>query len=167
MINGFGFGQEFQRAALRLMCDDDSFCALASTHFRPTYFENQAMAWTFATIQAYYQQYNRPPTTLVLYESLRDLDPMIASQHQPTVDAIAQNPAGEAEFIASRVIEFVKRNLFVEGFEHARRLYNEGQVDAAYDFHQRRMEEINSVVIGSIDRGWFFEELDENGKCPS
>lgn len=164
-VNGsFPFGSEFQRASLRLMLEDDGFCALALRHFRPSYFESAAMGWVFTMIEQHHAAYQRPPSLLATYESLRQLDPLVAQQYQPTVDAIAQTPATDEDFIRDRVVDFVRRNLFVEGFENARRLYNRGDVDAAYDFWQRRSEEIQQINLGGADRSFFFDDFEARFK---
>lgn len=143
------------------MIDDEGFCLLATVHLQGHYFENPALTWLFNQIKEHHIRYQHPPGFVALYEYLRDLDPTIAQQYQALVVQIEQTPVLDAGFISDRIVEFVKRNMFVSGLENVRALYNKGDFDGACDFWLRRGEEINEVSLGSLDRGWFFAELDQ------
>lgn len=163
-MSAWSFGQEFQRSLLRLMVDDEAFCALACKHLEPGYFENGALGWIFAVIQRYFDAYGRPPTQLVLYETARQLEAAQAMALVANIDAIVQARVVESEYIGERLVDFVKRNLFVEGIEHLRQLYNAGDVDKAYEFWARRSEEIHEVNLGIVDRSFFFDQLDDRAQ---
>ncbi|HET6495495.1 MAG TPA: AAA family ATPase [Thermoleophilia bacterium] len=160
----FPFGRQFQQGALRLMLEDEAYCALATTHFQVGFFENAALSWTFGVVHGYYAAYSRPPTPMVLHEELRKLDPAIGSQYRPTIEAVTSPAPIEVDYIRDQTVEFVRRNLFVQRFEHARQLYNQGNTSDAYDFWQRSAEEINQVTLKVVDRSWFFEDLDDRQK---
>jgi replicative DNA helicase len=157
----FPFGLDFQRAAIRLAIEDEAFCHLACSHLEPSYFENAALTWVFGRVKEHWLRYARPSSFIALHEYLRELDPMVAQTYAPTVMQLEQTPVAEQQFIADKIVEFVKRNLFVAGMEQARALYNKGDVDGAFDFWMRRGDEINRVSLGIVDRGFFFEEVDE------
>jgi KaiC/GvpD/RAD55 family RecA-like ATPase len=146
---------------LRLMIEDEGFCILATQQLEGHYFENPALTWLYGRIRDHQVSYSRPPSFLALYEYLRDLDPTIAQQYQPVIVQLEQTPVTDPQFITDRIVDFVKRNLFVAGMEEARALYNKGATDDAFDFWMRRGEEINQVSLGAVDRGWFFLELPE------
>lgn len=160
----FPFDTRFQLASLRLMLEDDAFCMLGLEHFKPTFFENAALAWCFSMITEHYQRYARPPSAVALYDYLRGLDPLVAQQYQATVAAVEATAVTEPQFISDRVVEFVKRNMFVEGFEQARRLYNKGDVESAYDFWQKRADELHTLTLGAVDRGFYFDDFEERVK---
>jgi replicative DNA helicase len=152
------FSQTFQVSMLRLMLDDAGFCSVAVKHLHSRFFESQALGWVFNLIKSYFETYGRPPTVLVVSESLRLMSAEHQQQLAPTVYAVCANPCSEPEFVADKVIEFVQRNLFVEGYHHLRALFN-SDVMKAYDFMMERAEQIKTISVRPPDRGFFFEEL--------
>ncbi len=160
----FQFDQRFQLALLKLIVDEDAFASMAVKFLKATYFENPSHRWIFDVVERHWERYGHSPTTVVLYEYLRQLDPLIAAQYQPTVVALEYHGRVDAQFVGDRVVDFVKRNMFVEGFEQAKRLYNAGQVEEAYDFWQTRGEEVRAVSVGEIDRSFFFEDFEQRQK---
>lgn len=157
----FAFGPEFQRALLRYALDDDSFAALISKHLQPSYFESPALGWIFSTIQWYVGQYSRAPSPLVLLDACSRMHPSLIEQYRPTVTAVTTAPTVEAQYIGERLTEFIKRNLFVDGIEKLRHLYNGGSVEDAYRFWAERADQIHSVTTESPDRSFFFEDFDD------
>jgi replicative DNA helicase len=150
----------FQQSVLRHMVDEEAFCFMCTEHLRSNFFENAALGWIFGAIQRHSVAYSRPPNFMVLYEELRRLDPLLAAQYQPTLDAIYRTPPSEPEYVGSKVMDFVKRNVFFESFEYVRKLYNDGKADDAYDAWQRASEDIQKISLEQVDRGFFFEDFE-------
>lgn len=159
MNSGISFGGDFQRAMLRLCVDNEPFAFLITQHLKASFFETPALGWVFECIKSFTTAYGRPPTSLVLRDMVRQLDPSYHSSYAPTVEAVLGAPAVEEAYIATRVEEFVKRNLIVEGVEKVRSLYNDGQIDELQAFWTRRAEEVAGVSLGRVDRSFFFEEV--------
>jgi replicative DNA helicase len=146
---------------LRLALENEAVAALIATQLQPTYFETPALAWLFAQIQQHLVTYGRPPTPLVLVEQCRSLEASLAAQYLTTVEAVVTQPVVEADYIASRLTEFVKRNLIVDGVERLRALYNSGApVDDVCRFWEERNTAIQAATLSGVDRSFFFEELD-------
>lgn len=146
---------------IRLMLEDEGFCLLATKHLEPHYFDNQTLTWLFTKIRDHQIRYERPPALLALYEYVRELDPMLASQYQSAVVQIEQTPLADPQFIVDKVVEFVQRNMFVAGMQELRALYNKGDVNAAFDEMMRKADEISRVKLQGVDRSFFFLEFEQ------
>lgn len=157
----YQLGPEYQRALLRLCLDNEAFAVLAARHLKPAFFETPALSWIFSTVQWYLSTYARPPTALVVLDACRRLDPQLAAQYFPTVEGVCLSVVVEEKYIGDKLVEFIKRNLVVDGVEKLRLLYNGGDVDATVDFFQQRADEIQQVNVGAVDRSFFFEEIEQ------
>jgi replicative DNA helicase len=156
-----GFSAEFQRAMLRLMMDDEGFCDVCMKYLQGRYFENGALAWVFGLIAEYHKSYARPPSSFVIQEQIRRMSADQQSAVWPTVYAIISQPCADPEYVSSRVVEFVKRNLIVEGVQHLRTLYNGNKLDDCIAFFEERSTQIASISLSAPDRSFFFEELEQ------
>lgn len=158
-MSTYTLGPEFQRALLRLCLDNEAFAILASKHLKTDFFETSALSWIFHVVQWYVTTYARPPTPFVVIDTCRRLDPALAAQYLPTVEAVCNARVVEERYIGDKLQEFIRRNLIVDGVEKLRALYNGGNIDATVEFFQRRADEIQQVNLNAVDRSFFFEDF--------
>ena len=155
----FPFGPEFQLSLFRLLLDDSGFAHAMAPHLDPTYFESEALAWSWSFCLRYQQQYGGMPSSRVLLEQARGLDLRIRPLYMATIDMVSQASLREEQWVRDQVLEFVRRNVFVRAFREARTLYNQGRTAAAYDLMQEQMGRIHAVSWESVDREWVCSNL--------
>ena len=157
----FPFGVEFQAKLVRVMLMDDRAAGSVLKYLRPEYFESPPLRWMVTQCIEYTQRYGKSPTTTVLMELARGLDASIRPMYTQAIDHLSVLEIREEEYIKDQVLEWVKRNLFVEAHQRTKNLFNTGDVSSAYDEMRKAMDKIERTVWVSPDRGWFFEELAE------
>lgn len=159
----FPFDQQFQSHLLRLCVEEDAFAQLAVKNFQPHYFENAAFRWVFLALKGHYERYARSPKFLALYDYARALDPQQGAALFPTIQYLdgLRSVACDPQFIGDRVVEWVRRNMMLDGHEHVKALYNGGKLDEALDFWIRRGDEMRQLGISEIDRGFFAEDFEQ------
>lgn len=158
-MSAHGMGADFQRSMLRLALENEAFAFLISQYLKVSFFETPALGWIFNCIAHYVTAYGRPPSALVLRDMVGQLDPSYHASYAPTVEAVVAAPAVEEAYIATRIEEFVRRNLIVEGVEKLRNLYNTNNLEELQAFFVRRAEEVASVSLKKVDRTFFFEDV--------
>lgn len=162
----FPFDVRFQATLIRQCVEEDAFAQLAAKHFEPHYFDNPAHRWIHQVVKIHHETYGRAPRFVALYEYARSLEPVHSAQVMPTIQQI-EAYRGEVDpvFVGDRVVEWVKRNMFVDSFEHAKRLYNENKLDDALEFWLRRGDELRSLGISEVDRGHFAEDYEQRQRA--
>jgi len=157
----FPFDVRFQRAILRLAMIDDGFAARVFGLVEPAHFTERALGWMYVTMRAYYERYARRCTELPLRDALRAAPVEHIAAYSEEIDAcVALGAVAEGDYVKAELREFVRRALFSRAHAESATLYNAGKASEAYDLTMRAMERIREIEFESVDRQWFFEELD-------
>ena len=155
----FPFGVEFQKALFRLITEDVSFATAAMPYLEPGFFENEVLVWGYNYMVDYKAKYNAVPTVQVMLEDMRHLDPQVQELYRLTLQQVVQADLSAEAWLRDKVLDFIKRNLFVRAFKDSRKKYNLGQVGEAYDVMMRAMERITTMDWTPPDRSFFFDEF--------
>lgn len=155
----FSFGIEFQKSLFRLMIEDKSFGNAMLPHIKPGYFSNEMLAIGFQTVLNYHQRYNALPTMDVLIEEGRSLESAIRPVYQATMEMVRQADLRSEEWIKTKVLEFVHRNIFVQGFKQVKTLFDRNQVQEAFAYTRKVMDLIESTKTEAPDRTFFFDDF--------
>jgi replicative DNA helicase len=151
----FEFDAEFQRALLRLLMLDESFCAKALKYLDASYFSSRSLGWVFVTLKHYFDTYGIRCTDLPLRQAARH-----QPEFAPEVEAmLAMLFVPEADYVKEQLKEFVRRNIFAKAHEQSQKFYNDGQHTKAYDVTCRAMDELRLIDFNAPDRSWFFENV--------
>jgi len=153
------FDGEFQKALLRLLCEDSRFGHAIGEHLEPQFFENEALRWAWSYALRFKDQYGAFPGVHTILQQTRTMDPKIRPIYEVAMEQVRQAPIKDEAWMRDAVLDFVKRNLFVRTFQESRALYNTGKVEKAYDLMMARMERLQKTTWSAADEGWFFEEL--------
>ncbi len=153
------FDTEYQKALLRLLCEDDGFAHVVIEYLEPHYFENEVLKWAFAYCQRHREQYGTMPALGVLKQQTNGMDPRLRPVYAAFIEQVQEAPMRDEQWMRDAVVDFVKRSIFVQTYGETRQLYNTGKVEEAYDLMMERMERIMKTGWEPVDRAFYFEEL--------
>ena len=116
-------------------------------------FTDPASAWAWSLISA-----TDTPTSLMLRTEANRLQPTDPA-HLGVGALLSSEDYREREYVQEQVVEWCRRQVFMSAFGAAADHWNGGRYDEAYTVMSRQLEEMNRIVLGGADRGWFFEEF--------
>jgi len=154
----FPFDGEYQKALMRLLCEDEAFAYAVGKYLKPEHFENGVLVWAYALARRYFAEYGVMPSVRVLINETRKLSPELQSLYCTVMTQVEQIQIRDATWLRDNVLEFVKLNIFVEGFHSSRDLFNDGKTTQAYDRLARKMEEIHQISWEMVDRSFHFAD---------
>jgi len=157
----FPFGVEFQKSLIKLLTRDVGFSSAAIKYLKDSFFENDVLSWAFRFIERYNEKYNAIPSLPLLLDETRNLDPTMREYFQLTLETVVESSLVEEQWLKDKVLDFIKRNIFVDGFRETKELYNQGKVDEAYDFMAVMMDSIYNTAWSPPDREFFFEDFNQ------
>lgn len=157
----FAFGPEFQMKLVKVLVQDIGVTDAILRYVRPEYFEAPPLRWAIQMILNYKEKYNSIPTTAVLQEEARSLDPSLRVTYSQFLHQIHMMPIPEEQWIKDQVLAWVKRNIFAEAHARSKNLFNAGSVDEAYDAMRLAVNEIDQTVWSKVDRGWLFDDVSD------
>ena len=137
----------------------DRVLGIVIPYLRPEFFESPPLRWAFTLVMQYRAKYGQSPTFTVLKEELLTLDAKLRPMYEQFVFHLEQLAVPDEEYVKDRILEWVKRNVFVMGFASARDAYNGGDFEAAVDLVEQFMMQIHRTQFSAVDRSWFFDEL--------
>ncbi len=155
----FPFDQGYQMALFKLLLEDGSFAYALRNYLQPQHFEHGVLVWGYSLAQRYFEEYGAMPTLSVLRNEVRKLEPQLQMLYGGALEQVAQAPITDEGWLKDTVLEFVKRNVFVENFLGSRDLFNQGKTTEAYDKMAGAMDEIGRVSWAVVDREWHYESL--------
>jgi len=161
VVEHFPFGVEFQKSLLRLLCEDVGFANALLPYLQPGYFENEVLVWAFGRIQKHREVYNAVPALKVILEETRDVALESREFYRNTIEAVMAADLSAEDWLRDKVLDFVKRNLFVVAFKDSREQYNMGKVTEAYETMAQAMDRIHNTDWNPPDRSFFFEEFEQ------
>ena len=82
------YGPEFQKGLIKLLCDDPAFATSICPHLKPKYFSAPPLAWAYAAIEQYREQYGATPTTLAMMDIARNAKSAEAPVYVSLIDSI-------------------------------------------------------------------------------
>lgn len=151
----FPFDAEYQKALLRLLCEDKMFAEQVSKYLRPEHFENGILVWAWGTALRYKQQYGFTPSLRMLQnEARRAIDPRMQQLYTVMLEQVAQAPLSDEAWLRDSVLDFIRRNVFVSAFAETRELFNAGRVEESYRHMYDRLEAVFQLNLGSVERSW-------------
>ena len=153
------FDLGFQKALLRLLCEDSRFAHLIADHLEPQYFEHEALTWAWAYAKRFRAEYGAFPTIHTILQQTRGLDPKVRPLYELTLEQVQTAQVRDETWMRGAVLDFAKRNIFVRAFHESKHLYNSGKIDQAYDYMMGEMEQITKTAWEDEDSTWFFEDL--------
>jgi len=155
----FPFDAEFQKSLLRLLTEDGHFAHSVERYLEPSYFENEVLNWAWSFCKQFREQYGAIPAVQTIRQQVFKLDGRLQPLYQAVLEQVDQAPIRDEQFMRDAVLDFVRRNLFVQGFHESRQLYNSGKVEDAYDTMMQRMEKIHATIWKSEDDEWVCKNL--------
>lgn len=155
----FPFGVEFQKSLLRLLTEDPAFGNAVIPYLEPRFFENEVLSWAFTIVQKYREHYNATPNLRILMEETRQISAESKEFYRTTLDTVRQADTSGEDWLRDKVLEFVKRNIFVQAFRQSRTEYNAGKVEDSYTTMMEAMDRIHNTEWKPPDRSFFFEEF--------
>lgn len=155
----FPFDLSFQMTLVRVLCEDDAFAHVVAEHLRPKHFESEVLAWAYSVIMAYREQYGTSPSIVALRQHLRQLDPNLQPVYDAVLEQVSSAPLRDELWLRDAVLDFVRRNIFVDAYQASRELYNGGKVTAAYDLMMGRMERLFATTFEPVEGEWLMEGL--------
>jgi len=155
----FPFGVDFQARLIKTMLLDSGVAEAVLQYIRPEYFESPPLRWMVQQCVEYRKRYDTVPSFTVMMEKTRELDLSIRPMYSQAVHHLSVLEMSEENFIKDAVLDWVKRNLFVEAHQRTKDLFNAGKVTEAYDEMRRAMDRIEQTHWTPPDRGYFFEEF--------
>ena len=155
----FQFGFDFQKMLLRLLAEDAAFAHQCAQYLKPTYFENEALAWAWGYMLRYRERYNTFPSLLVVLEESRRLDPRFRTIYAAVIEQVGNQPLRDEAWIRDSVLDFIRRNIFTKAWHESRDQYNAGKVSEAYDIMMSRMNELLRASWEPIARTWLCADL--------
>lgn len=154
------FGIGFQRSVIRLCMIDDAFAAKAAEHVDSGFFTTEPLGWLFKLAREYFREYLGAVTEVVIHDALRALSVDRSARYTPEVQAVlAMGEVRDEAWIKKRLEDFCKENLFAGAHRESAALWERGERAEAMKVMERAHERINSLKFDSVDRQWFFEEL--------
>lgn len=153
------FGVDFQKALIKVLCEDAGFAACMAPYLKASYFEAPPLAWAYSAISEYREKYGVPPSLGTLLELTRTLTLGEATLYGSVIDSLRSVQVRDEAWLRDQTIEFVKRGVFAKAFLEARELFNTGKYTNAYDTMMAKMDELRSIQPEVPDRGFFFDEL--------
>jgi hypothetical protein len=157
----FPFGVEFQKSLIKLLTRDIGFANAAISYLKDDFFENDVLSWAFRFIERYKEKYNAIPSLSVIMDETRNLDSTMQEYFQLTLETVIESSLIEEAWLKDKVLDFIKRNIFVEGFHKIKEQYNQGKVTEAYDGMAVVMERIYNTAWSPPDREFFFEDFSQ------
>ena len=155
----FPFGIEFQKSLLKLLTVDVGFASSSIGYLSDSFFENDVLSWAFRFIERYNEKYNAIPSLSVVLDETRHLDSDSRDYFQITLETVVDSSLAEEAWLKDKTLDFIKRNIFVVGFRETKDLYNQGNVDEAYDSMSGMMDKIYNTAWTPPDREFFFEDF--------
>lgn len=153
------FDAEFQKALIRLLCEDHNFSHVMADHLSPQFFENEVLAWAFSFCQRYRESYHTFPSVRVLRQQCATLDSRIRPMYETAMEQIQNSVLQDEQWMRDQTLDFVKRSIFVRTYQETRQLYNSGKVEEAYDLMMQRMEQVTRTSWEPADEEDYFDEL--------
>lgn len=159
VTEAFPFGVRFQGALLRLLAEDHGFALAVMPHLEPAYFEHEAMAWAYAAMERYVESYQAIPKIEIIRDEANRLNPPQKDVYVLTLDQVAQADLTGADWLRDQVLDFVKRNIYVQAHRESADAYNRGEVERAYEVSMRAAEKILHTDWAPVDRSFFFDDF--------
>jgi hypothetical protein len=167
-------GPEFQRAVLRLMMTEETFCARAVHFLEESYFSGE-LKWFFRKFKGYHDDFKKCPTDeYVRHEILKHRDAGEAQKYEEQRGAISISKPDDS-YLRKELTGFIRANMFIGAYRGAQSLYNAGSKDDAYDFTRLRLEELQKVDFekekvvrfGDADQTLDNSRLQFENACPT
>jgi hypothetical protein len=155
----FPFELEYQKALLRLLCEDPRFAQLTAPFLSPRYFENEVLSWAWSYAIRFKDEYGAFPTLQTIKQQTLRMDPKLRPLYQLTLEQVGAARIRDDAWLRDTVLDFVKRNIFVRAFHESQRLYNKNEVEKAYDYMMGEMERITRTMWAPVDDTWFYDDL--------
>ena len=134
----FPFDASFQKALVRLLCEDDAFAHSLGQFLKPTHFESDVLSWAFSYIQKHRGEFGISPSLNVLQNQIKGLDAKVRPIYDIGIQEIQTSDLKDEMWLRTKVLDFVRRNIFVQTFVECKGLYNTGKVSQAYDTMMER-----------------------------
>ena len=158
-VDHFPFGLEFQQALIHILCEDVTFAQASLSHLKPGYFEHEALSWAFSELVRYWEKYNTIPKLAVLFAEADKLEPATRDIYRLVLQRVVDADLEAEDWLRDKVIDFIRRNIFVRAHQEAADQYNRGEVDQAYELIMEAAEKIWNTDWGQPDREFFFENF--------
>jgi hypothetical protein len=153
------FDLEYQKALLRLLCEDPRFAQLTAPFLLPRYFESEVLSWAWSYALRFRDRYGAFPTLATIKQETMKMDARLRPIYDLTLEQVRVASVRDDAWLRDNVLDFAKRNIFVRAFHRAQQLYNKNQVEKAYDFMMGEMERISKTLWAPADDTWFYEDL--------
>lgn len=158
----FPFDLPYQLQLLRLVCDDPTLAKRTEKYIKAHYFESGVCAWAYGLADAYRKKTGVMPSLRVLRNEVgRKIDPKLQPLYVTVLDQAAATPTRDDAWLRDTVLEFCKRNVYVEHFAKARDLYNRGQIEEAFKCSEESANEIREIRWEPIDRSWLGADFEQ------
>lgn len=175
VVEKFDFDITFQKKLLALMMQDPQVLIKSFKYLKPHYFDGDILPLMCATLFDYYAKYGKLVTEVVVLNYLREMYDKKEIKLAGKLYPVGLLPAylnvwrellkmvvEEKEYIIVKVLEFIKRNMFVETFSRLRTSYlQDTPLDEVIHRAQNDLGEVQRTTFGKNNSHFFFEELND------
>lgn len=131
-------GPDFQRAALRLMLQDDVFCDKAIGFVKDDFFSGH-LKWIHKKIKEYYEDFHRAPDKMFFDVEARKFKD--SEKFLEEVESV-YSVVPDAAYVRRELTTFVRANIFIDSYKRATHLYNGVSKEQAFEYIRDKMEEL-------------------------
>lgn len=155
------FGPEFQGMLFRLLVEDGRFAAGVSKDLDASFFSYAPFAWGWNQSRAYVEQYSVLPSYSYLLDlAMRTLGPQGPIFAQALHTSRTTNVTDE-QWLRDKTLDWIRRSIFRRAYHDVKAIFDQGDVDAAYDWMQTELEKVRGVSWANPDRSFYAEEFQE------
>lgn len=144
-MNKFPFGISFQKTIIALMMRNSPFASKSLKYLKPDYFESEHLVWFFEKIKERFEDTGSIPGQVYFEEEARKLPSKEGRLRTKLLKILMGMDVQDNSYIKDQLIDFVRRNIYVDAHEKAADLYNRGQTCEAYDLTLEAIEKIHEV----------------------
>lgn len=153
------FGNEFQGMFLKILLENNETSRSLGPYVKANFFQNEAIGWAWSFAMEFKTQYSAYPSMALVMDRIRTLDSSLQPTYAAVLDQARSQHVTDEPWIKDQALDFIKRQIFRQAFIDSRDLFNAGNVTAAYDLFQERLDEVNRVQFDTPDRQWLMDEF--------
>lgn len=151
----FRFGLQFQIDVVTMLVNNIGFLLVGKKYINENYFSFPRLRRFVNHVYVYYDKYKMLPDQTYLRsicENEKDRD---------YVKRIFKPRVIREEYIRDAVLEFVKRNHFIDLYQKSGKLYNDGSVQKAYDLAYDGLQKLNSIDMYEDKFDFLFSDFED------
>jgi replicative DNA helicase len=157
----FPFGIEFQKKLLNLLFNDPLMLGRIIEHTKPQFFDTEQLQWIYKKMVEYYKKYDKGITIDVYINFIQETLPqdqwpqyIVVLKEVRDIDSSA-----DREYLLDNLTRFIKRHIFVRGYDKIKSQYEKNDIDGALETNQEVLDVCNKISLEPPKRTWFFDDV--------